>query len=575
MLVCPQCNLKYPNGSAHCFVDGTALEKLEDARLGTTVGGRYVLEEILGEGGMATVYRAHHRLVERRCAIKIMNQKFAKDEVLRERFRREAKSAQKLAHVNIIEIFDHGELQDGTVYLVMELLRGETLADVLDYGAVPIERTLPVGIQIARGLARAHDLEVIHRDLKPENIYLAKDEDGNDVVKLLDFGIARSMSDTRLTGMGEVFGTPQYMAPERISSIDAGPSADLYSLGVILFEMLTGQLPWHADSVPDWFVKHMKEPPPPARSIDPSIPEELDKLILDLLAKRAEKRPVDAHRVHADLTRIAGALGLRPLPEPESIQSQTTEARTLPPAAIDAWARRTALFDEMLRTAYPGGPPEKLSQQLGEVKGLVQEISALRARGLDEQRALQTVEQRGRDARQRLNHAVDALGVDASKARDSLRAALAAHVALQTQVELVRSRAFRAQKDVLLWEGRSGRMEPYTELSEAYRSAAAAVDKWYAVRQQEKQAEARVQKVREAVNDLQFQIQQLRSALAQNEERTDRDARSKQDAVADLGQRADELETKLMELASTFCGPLRAKPELGLLFRELEADAAA
>jgi serine/threonine-protein kinase len=118
-------------------------------------------------------------------------------------------------------------------------------------------------------------------------------------------------------------------------------------------------------------------------------------------------------------------------------------------------------------------------------------------------------------------------------------------------------------------------MEPYTELSEAYRSAASAMDKWYSVRQQERQAETRVERAREAVSDLLFQIQQLRSALAQNEERTDRDARSKQEAVADLGQRADELETKLMELASRFCGPLRAKPELRLLFRELEANAAA
>jgi serine/threonine-protein kinase len=375
--------------------------------------------------------------------------------------------------------------------------------------------------------------------------------------------------------MGEVFGTPQYMAPERISSIDAGPSADLYSLGVILFEMLTGQLPWRADSVPDWFVKHMKEAPPAPRSLDASIPEALDKLILDLLAKRAEKRPVDAHRVHADLIRIAGGVGLSSLPEPESVQSQLTQARTLPPAAIDAWARRTALFDEMLNTAYPAGAPAKLSQQLTEVKTLVKEIGVLRSRSLDEQRALQSVEQRGRDARQSLNHAVDALGVDASKARDASRAALAAHTALKAQVDLVRARAAKAQKEILLWEGRSAQSEPYTELSEAYRNAAGAVDKWYAVRQQEKQAEARVQQAREAVNDLQFQIQQLRSALAQNEERTDRDARSKQEAVAELGQRADELETKLMELASLFCGPLRARPELRMLFRELEANAAA
>ncbi|MEJ1960356.1 MAG: serine/threonine-protein kinase [Gammaproteobacteria bacterium] len=143
--------------------------------------------------------------------------------MIRERFRREAKAAQKLAHPNIIEIFDQGETPDGYVYLVMELLRGETLADVLEHGKVPLERGLPIMIQIARALARAHDLEVIHRDLKPENIFLARLPNGADQVKLLDFGIARSMQDSRLTGAGEVFGTPQYMAPERITSIEAGP----------------------------------------------------------------------------------------------------------------------------------------------------------------------------------------------------------------------------------------------------------------------------------------------------------------------------------------------------------------
>ena len=132
MKACAHCKLNYPNDSAACFLCGRALSLIQAPRIGTTLAGRYLIEEVIGEGGMATVYSAHHRLVDRPCAIKIMNPSFAKNEVIRERFRREAKAAQKLAHPNIIEIFDQGELPDGGVYLVMELLRGETVADLLD-----------------------------------------------------------------------------------------------------------------------------------------------------------------------------------------------------------------------------------------------------------------------------------------------------------------------------------------------------------------------------------------------------------------------------------------------------------
>jgi serine/threonine-protein kinase len=244
MKACAHCKLQYPSDAATCFLCGRALETMQDPLVGVTIAGRYVVDRPIGEGGMATVYAAHHRLVDRPCAIKVMSERFAKSEVIRERFRREAKAAQKLAHPNIIEIFDQGETPDGYLYLVMELLRGETLAQVVERGKLTLARTLPIAIQIARALARAHDLEVIHRDLKPENIFLSQGADGEDWVKILDFGIARSMQDTRLTGAGEVFGTPEYMAPERISSIDAGPAADLYSLGVILYEMLSGGLPF-------------------------------------------------------------------------------------------------------------------------------------------------------------------------------------------------------------------------------------------------------------------------------------------------------------------------------------------
>lgn len=575
MKVCPSCKLKFPAHSTHCFVDGTALESLHDPRVGTTVAGRYVLERVIGEGGMATVYGAHHRLVDRRCAVKVMSRAYARNEVVRERFRREARAAQKLAHPNIIEIFDQGETPDGCLYLVMELLEGESLAEALAFGKLGLERALPIAIQTARALARAHDLEVIHRDLKPENIFLARLE-GQERVKLLDFGIARSMQDARLTGAGEVFGTPQYMAPERLTSIDCGPPADLYAFGAILYEMLTGELPFDAEDVPGFFIQHLKKPAPSPREKDPGVPEVIAKLVLEMLEKEPEARPVDAHRVLADLVAVCGTLGIRvpaePAVEPESYR---IPAPTLPPVAIDRWAHRTAVFDQMLSCAYPSAPPGDLVQLLGEVRRLIGEISDLRQRAVLEQRTLQEIETRARETRQRFGTAVQALGVDLSKSRDELKAALAAHVALSAQDENERAMVARAHRSVLLWEGRSAFQRPYPELAAAYRAAASTVDRWVGIHRELEQAERRAREHRRAVTDLDYQINQLRAALAQSEEKIEEEARSREQAVGDYGHRADELEAKLIDLATRFCEPLRSRPELSGFFRELETEAAA
>jgi serine/threonine-protein kinase len=222
----------------------------------------------------------------------------------------------------VIEIFDEGDTEDGTAYIVMELLHGCSLAHLIAEGPMDACRALPIMIQIARGIARAHDLGVVHRDLKPENIYVSSREDGSDLTKLLDFGIARSRTDSRLTNAGELFGTPQYMAPERVSSGDAGPNVDLYALGVIFFEMMTAELPFDAPDITTFLIKHLKEPPARPRSKNPDIPEPLEALILQLLEKEPKRRPVDAHRVETDLCGLAVELGV-----PRGLS-----ARALPPS---------------------------------------------------------------------------------------------------------------------------------------------------------------------------------------------------------------------------------------------------
>jgi serine/threonine-protein kinase len=526
---------------------------------------------------MATVYRARHTLVDRPCAVKVMNPALASDPTTRERFRREAKSTQTLAHPNVIEIFDQGETADGTTYIVMELLAGKTLADLTDSGPVPLPRAIPIMIQISRGIARAHDLGVVHRDLKPENIFIVRRPfDGSDLVKILDFGIAKARGDTRLTNAGELFGTPQYLAPERITGGEAGPSVDLYALGVIFFEMSTGKLPFEASDPTTFLIKHMKEKPPPPRAIDPRLPEKLDTLIVQLLEKDPKARPVDAHRIEQELVVLANALGIPVPPEPEDDpQSSRPPAATLPPAGVNQWVKRVEVFEQMLARADGAAPRRDLERMLGEVKKLVRELSGLRESSASEQRKLEDIDARGRDGRTRFGFAVDALGLDASKARGEVRAARASLGSLAQDSKRSAQAYKEMQREVITWEGRSGQEEPYAQLAQAYRASAEAVDGWLAVRTLERAAQAVVEEKDRTVTDLDYQIAELRGGLANHEHGIDRDRDATQKHLVELNAAAERAEGQLVKLATTFCQPLRARPELSPFFQQLESEAAA
>ena len=322
-------------------------------------------------------------------------------------------------------------------------------------------------------------------------------------MKLLDFGIARSRTDSRLTNAGELFGTPQYMAPERVSSGDAGPNVDLYSLGVMYFEMATGALPFDAPDTATFLIKHLKEPPKRPREVNPEVPPALEELVLQLLEKDPRARPVDAHRVEHDLVAIANALHI-PVPlEPidDEAASQRPPAKTLPNVAVHTWARRVYVFEQMLARGFGQSPPMDLLRMLTEVSGLVQRVTEVRAKAVMEQRKLEEIDKRGREGRQRFGFAVDALGIDASKTKDELRASQGRSAELHERVAKGQARYLVMLREIMVWEGRSGGQEPYPQLSQAYRAGASAVDEWLAWRTEEKRAQSAVENNERMGND--------------------------------------------------------------------------
>jgi len=269
--------------------------------LGTTIDGRYFVEKQLGEGGMGVVYQCRHTIIDKRVAIKVLRPDLARNEEVTERFLNEARSASSIGNPHIIDISDFGRLPDGTAYFVMEFLTGTSLADVVDSGEeLEPGRVGHIALQLCEGLAAAHSAGIIHRDLKPDNIFLVDQGSRKDFVKILDFGIAKATRvAARLTQAGQVFGTPHYMSPEQASGADVDLRSDIYAVGVILYELATGQLPFDADNFMAILTQHMYKEPPPPSVVDGS--PELLPGFEDVILKCMAKAPLDRYQSLVDL----------------------------------------------------------------------------------------------------------------------------------------------------------------------------------------------------------------------------------------------------------------------------------
>ena len=286
--------------------------------MGRTLDEKYSVEERLGAGGMGAVYRARHLSMDRPVAIKFLHQRLVEDEAARQRFHTEARAAVKLRHANAVSVTDFGQTAEGSFYIVMELLEGRTLREILSREA-PLEtaRAISVMLQTSAAVAAAHEAGIIHRDLKPSNILVTQSADQPAVVKVLDFGIATFTPDddddedvTALNHTNSVIGTPRYMSPEQSNGQEPTPAADVYSLGVILYEMLSGMVPFSGSNPADIAHKHANDLPHSPREIVAGIPEDVERIVLKALEKQPADRFANAAEFHQELLATAERLGL-------------------------------------------------------------------------------------------------------------------------------------------------------------------------------------------------------------------------------------------------------------------------
>src|SRR3954468_24702983 len=251
-----------------------------DPMIGTLAAGRYRVIKQLGEGGMGRVYLAGHVAIEKRVALKVLRAEYASKGEIVKRFQQEAISASRIKHPNVLDVFDFGQVDNGCFFLAMEFLEGNDLADELSRRRVlSAANGIRISMQICRALAAAHANGVVHRDMKPENVFLQRTADGEEIVKIVDFGIAQLRSKDaevvetkrRLTRTGMIFGTPEYMAPEQAGGKHADLRSDIYSVGIIMYEMFTGAVPFTGETFLGVLSKHLSEPPPPLTAVCPEI----------------------------------------------------------------------------------------------------------------------------------------------------------------------------------------------------------------------------------------------------------------------------------------------------------------
>src|SRR3954465_1020380 len=270
------------------------------SQVGTLLSGRYRLDAQIGTGGMSTVYRAFDTVLERRVAIKVMHRETATDSDQLERFRREARAVAQLNHPHIVTVIDAGE-DEGMPYIVFEYVEGETLKDrIRRFGRLPIQESIAYAIEIARALGVAHARHIVHRDVKPQNVLI--DEEGS--AKVTDFGIARTLDEEGLTAEGRVLGTTDYVSPEQALGQPVTPQSDLYSLGIVLYEMLTGDVPFHGETPVAVAMKHVREEVPDVQARRPEISAATASVIDRALAKDLSLRYEDAAAMVADLENV-------------------------------------------------------------------------------------------------------------------------------------------------------------------------------------------------------------------------------------------------------------------------------
>ena len=542
-----------------------------DPMLGRVIAGRYRLEARAGEGGMGVVYRARHVLIDRVVALKLIRPDLRGETHLRAWMLREARAANRVDHAHIIDIHDIGETEEGELYLVMEYLVGTSLSSELARGPMLLSRGVDILEQMCAALARAHDLGVVHRDLKSDNILLLNRGGRKDFVKILDFGLAHLAMDPRLAPKGAVFGTPEYMSPEQARGEEAIPQSDLYSLGVLFFEMLTGQLPFRSDDRDTLLEMQRSSPAPKPRAIKSDVSPASEAIVLKLLEKDRRKRYQDGHHLHEELKALQRSLPSTPW---EVNPGENAPPPPPPPpqsAGVIEWASRAALFARMVSRAYPGSnAPGEVQNAVAQSWDLASRATKLEGEVASHTRRLEALEKRGRALRAEIGRKVEELAQEESRALREVSQEQGEVNRLREQIATADKAAQKAvaEAETTQKQGASNT----AQLREVFERSGFARATLEAKREQlidrEKRALARDTQAR----DLRKQIEELRSQLARYAEALEEDLAQGREKVAARTREGLNYEKAFSEVSLLLLNHLKSKSEARDLMQDLLAN---
>jgi serine/threonine-protein kinase len=558
MKVCPACGLVYPDETTFCFVTGDTLKALPDQVTGTTIAGRFRIVDKLAEGPWATIYRAGYRLLERKCAVKVFNEPLGDEQ--RVQLVQAILLARRCTHPNIAELVGGGVLGDGRGFVVHSQLEGQSLAEVLSRGPLPPARALGVAVQILKALGRIHDFGGVHGSLRPSNVLVTREGHA----EVYEIGLGRSFLRDPWDDDPPSLSAQQYLAPELSSQRRASSKADLYAVGVIAAHMLSGRPPFDARSVSELRSK-LNDQGVDIEGRLGGLHESLREWLKQVVGRGTEGRPPNAHLALEDLLAACAQAGIKPDADP----GPAPQAPLEPIRGFARWEKFRAVFAKMVEMGFPAGAPDQTKNALAAIASRVEHLAGLGKKAAYEHGSLQDVLGRAREGRERVAAQMDEINDSAMEVRRELHPLLVAASRHGEKATLFPAQVMEQHREVLRWEGRSAFAEPYRELAEAHRVMAELIERWWGVRNAQLTCEKEAAEKREELRVFEEQLDELRAALRVHESNLAAEIEACELALAALGEEADNLETDLLSQSSRFCAPLRAKPELGVLFHEL------